>query len=119
MLAVQWQKSSSLRATMDRASAALPFPMLLLPDHPHSIRKVRADMPEVVFLTRKGCPGSTTMLKNLVAALASLGMSDDLVTVDIGELPADDIRTGYGSPTILVDGRDLFGESVTAPAAPT
>jgi hypothetical protein len=76
-------------------------------------------MPEVMFLTRKGCPGSPAMLKNLVAVLTSHGMSADLMTVDIGDLPTDDIRTGYGSPTVLVDGRDLFGRSVVAPAAPT
>ena len=75
-------------------------------------------MPEVTLLTRKGCPGSPVMLRNLVAVLTSRGMSGDLVAVDIGKLPQDDIRTGYGTPTVLVDGKDLYGRNVSAPAAP-
>lgn len=39
--------------------------------------------------------------------------------VDVGTLDRDDYRTGYGTPTILVSGDDLFGQSRPAPAAPT
>jgi len=75
-------------------------------------------MTEVTFLTRKGCPNSPAMYANLMAALATREWPGEPSTVDIGELPKDDPRTGYGTPTILVDGVDLFGLATPKPAAP-
>lgn len=78
------------------------------PDVPNS--------PDVVFLTRDGCVTSPILRANLDAALSALKMSTDYTVVDQGELDANDPRSGYPSPTILVDGKDMFGMAV--PAAP-
>jgi len=75
-------------------------------------------MPTVTFLTREGCPKSPAMYANLRAALATHDWAGDPVVVDIGELPEDDPRTGFGTPTVLVDGVDLFGLRTPQPAAP-
>jgi hypothetical protein len=75
-------------------------------------------MHEVTFLTREGCPGSPAMLANLVSALAELGIPAVPLSVDIGDLPNADHRTGYGTPTVLVNGVDLFGLEAPRPAAP-
>jgi hypothetical protein len=75
-------------------------------------------MHEVTFLTREGCPGSPEMLANLVAALAGMGMAEAPLIVDLGTLPADDRRTGFGSPTVLIDSVDLFGLEAPRSAAP-
>jgi hypothetical protein len=73
---------------------------------------------DLTFLAREGCPGSSAMLANLLAALADLGILEVPLTVDLGELAADDPRTGYGSPTVLVDGVDLFDLAAPRAAAP-
>jgi len=46
-----------------------------------------------------------------IALMKSLPASVRVEVVDLYELPRDDPRRGFDSPTILVDGRDLFGES--------
>jgi septum formation inhibitor-activating ATPase MinD len=69
---------------------------------------------EVTFLTRKGCPGSPAMLANLASALAELGIPGAPLSFDIGKLPNLDQRTGCGTPTVLIDGVDLF---IRAPKA--
>lgn len=76
-------------------------------------------MHKVTFLTRDGCPGSPAMHANLVAALAGLGIAEVPLIVELGTLPADDHRTGYGTPTVLIDGVDLFGLEAPRAAAPT
>ncbi len=73
----------------------------------------------VEFLTRDGCGGSEDMRANLDAALSRLGPGVTLVVIDVDTLAPDDPRTGYGTPTILRDGRELFGLLRPAPAAPT
>lgn len=74
---------------------------------------------EIEFLTRDGCAGSEVMHDNLSAAVASLGFQVHVVTLDVGELPADDYRTGFGTPTVLVAGEDLLGLPRPEPASPT
>ena len=76
------------------------------------------EIPEVVFLTREGCPSSPAVYKSLKAVLTERGMTEDPVTVDLGTLAKDDIITGYGTPTILVGGVDLFGRKTPKPATP-
>ena len=76
------------------------------------------ELPEIVFLTREGCPGSPAVLKNLKAALAEIGVTKAPVSVELGDLAKEDYRTGYGTPTILVGGLDLFGRSKPKPATP-
>ena len=71
------------------------------------------------FLTRDGCAGSSEMRAHLDEALASLGQALPVHVVDVATLAASDPRTGYGTPTILVDDMDLLGATTPAPAAPT
>ncbi len=66
-------------------------------------------IPELVILTRDGCPNTGIMRERLVAALHSLGRATTFRVIDIGALPESDVRGGYGTPTILYDGEDLFG----------
>ena len=79
---------------------------------------VSLELPEVVILTREGCPGSPAVLKNLKAALAERGITEAPVSIDLGDLAKEDFRTGYGTPTILVGGIDLFGRTKPKPATP-
>ena len=73
----------------------------------------------VEFLTREGCPASADMRAHLDAALQMSGDPRRVLVVDVDALPIDDDRTGYGTPTILIDGEDLFGVPRPGPAAPT
>jgi len=75
--------------------------------------------PGVAFLTRDGCPNSAALMEQLGLALAAAGLSTDVQLVDVGQLPSDDPRTGYGTPTVLVDGVDLFGAPTPRPKPPT
>ena len=79
---------------------------------------VSLELPEIVFLTREGCPGSSAVLKNLKDALADRGVAAAPVSIDLGDLAKEDFRTGYGTPTILVGGIDLFGRTKPKPATP-
>lgn len=74
---------------------------------------------KIEFLTRVGCLHSPQMLEQLKAALASLNLNVAWQIIDLGSLPPGDQRTGFGTPTILVDGVDLFGSSPDKTAAPT
>jgi hypothetical protein len=67
-------------------------------------------MTEIVFLTRDGCVNTPVMRTNLSAALRSLGLPPDYRVIDAGILPASDARGGYGTPTVLVGDKDLFGQ---------
>jgi hypothetical protein len=65
-------------------------------------------MSELVFLTRDGCVQTTVMRANLDDALRALGRSTDYQVIDASALPETDARGGYGTPTVLVRGVDLF-----------
>lgn len=56
-----------------------------------------------------GCPNVERTRSNLRAALGALGLPATWreFTSDAPDLPAS--ARGYGSPTILVDGRDILG----------
>lgn len=74
----------------------------------------------LVFLTRDGCVNTTTMRERLDQALGRLKIATEYAVVDVETLPEADIRRGYGTPTVLYAGRDLFGmPEPTSPAAPT
>ncbi len=76
-------------------------------------------IPELVILTRDGCPNTGIMQDRLETALQSLGWTTTFRVIDIGDLPDSDPRGGYGTPTILCDGEDLFGLSrPSVPHAP-
>jgi hypothetical protein len=63
----------------------------------------------LVFLTRDGCVNTGRMRLRLDEALQRLDVGLEYRLVDLDTLTADDKRTGYGTPTILYDGRDVFG----------
>jgi len=73
-------------------------------------------MHTIELLYFDGCPNTPPVIKATEAAVRSLGDDWALVRVDLKSLPEDDLRRGYGSPTILYQGRDLFGEP--APVSP-
>ena len=73
-------------------------------------------MKDLVFLTRNGCVNTVTMRANLDEALKSLAWPNDYQFIDADTLKESDPRAGYGTPTVLYAGRDLFG--MDEPAVP-
>ena len=72
----------------------------------------------LVFLTREGCANSARMLANLDVALRSLNRSGAYQVVDQGALPKTDARSGYATPTLLYNNRDVFGLPEPTPPYP-
>jgi len=70
----------------------------------------------IVFLGSATCPHTPAMFENLAAALEKKGLRPAVETIDVSTLPDDDPRLGYGVPTVLVNGRDLFGLPAPLPA---
>src|SRR5437870_982380 len=64
---------------------------------------------DLVFVTRDGCVNTPDMLINLDDALRALKLPLDYQVVNLGTLPATDVRSGYPTPTVLYRNRDLFG----------
>ena len=69
----------------------------------------KATMKDLVFLTREGCVNTVTMRANLDVVLKTLGFSNDYQVIDADTLASSDPRGGYGTPTVLQRGEDLFG----------
>jgi len=63
----------------------------------------------IEFLGRSACSHSPAMEKNLLSALEKSGKGDKYKYIDLASLSVDDYRRGYGSPTVLINGEDLFG----------
>lgn len=74
------------------------------------------EMATIEFLTREGCANTATMIESFRSALRSENAGLSFALIDIGTLPVTDPRTGYSTPTVLVDGRDLLG--LPAPQPP-
>ncbi len=70
------------------------------------------------FLTRDGCRNTPVMLENLKQAIAEGKISADYTIIQQASLKPDDPRTGYPTPTILVNGKDIFDLPVPAPPFP-
>lgn len=68
-----------------------------------------AAKPAIELLGFPGCPNTPEMRTNLKAALASFGAGWTFADTDQETLPEGDIRRGWPTPTVLVNGRDLFG----------
>ena len=60
----------------------------------------------VEYLGFEGCPNTPELRQRLVLAQPEIQFID----VNLMTLEAGDARLGWGAPTILVDGEDLFGE---------
>lgn len=78
--------------------------------------KKMAPEPAISFLSFDGCPTTPVIRKNLDMALKMLKLTSGYSLVDLNKLPGTDERRGYGSPTVLVNGRDLFGTPAPAKA---
>lgn len=66
-------------------------------------------MRTIEVLGFEGCPNTPTILANTKAAVARLRLNASVAYIDQERLPEGDIRRGWPTPTVLVDGRDLFG----------
>ena len=73
----------------------------------------------IVFLTREGCVNTPVMRRRLDAALKSLDPAGSYDMIDQGTLPYADARRGYPTPTILMDGADLFELPKPTPPFPS
>lgn len=78
----------------------------------------RAQIMDVVFLTRPGCVQTKLMRMRLDEAIKTIGRPIPYTVVDLDTLPAGDNRKGYPTPTILVGGVDLFGMPAPTPPFP-
>ena len=78
-------------------------------------------MRDLVFLTRDGCVNTQTMRNRLDEALGALALPSDYQFINADSLQQSDPRGGYGTPTVLYSGQDLFGlpEPSQAQSAPT
>ena len=66
------------------------------------------------LLVFESCPNSPAMKANLGSALKALHLKREVTVIDIMKLPSGDRRRDYGAPTVLVDGKDLFGKQPPA-----
>lgn len=71
----------------------------------------------IQFLGRSDCPHSPAMENNFVSALETSGILEKYKYIDLASLPAEDYRRGYGTPTVLINGEDLFGMPKPMPIA--
>lgn len=65
-----------------------------------------------------GCPNAPILEDRLVRAMSQEGWGAEIMTVDPTELPANDPRARFASPTILVNDHDLFGLPPSPTSAP-
>src|ERR1700730_18238375 len=63
--------------------------------------KAPTSIKDLTFLTRDGCVNTPDMVNNLDDALKALGWPKDYQYINIGKLPANDVRTGYPTPTLF------------------
>tara|TARA_R110000744_G_scaffold344399_1_gene449776 strand:+ start:262 stop:663 length:402 start_codon:yes stop_codon:yes gene_type:complete len=61
----------------------------------------------IEFLYFDGCPNTPRLRETLELALNTT--DQHFTPIDMTTLDENDLRRGYGSPTILVDNQDLFG----------
>lgn len=68
---------------------------------------------KIEFLGMKdGCPNTPKMWMSLNEALREMNWNITVDSLDVNELSRRrDVRAGFGSPTILVNGRDIFDAS--------
>ena len=75
----------------------------------------RLSVRDLVFLTRDGCVNTALMRSRLDEALKALALPTNYTLINVDKLESSDRRRGYGTPTVLYNGRDLFG--MAAPPA--
>ena len=84
--------------------------------------RIHMDVPgmhplKIQLLGFDGCPGATVLEERLLEVVSHEHLDAIVEYVDLQSLPPDDSRRGWGSPTILVNGVDLYGESRPADQA--
>ena len=84
-----------------------------------SLVQTGRSMQQLTFLTREGCVNTPDLVLNLDDALIKLSWRRNYQYIDIGTLPKTDVRTGYPTPTVLWQGRDIFGLPAPKPPYPT
>ena len=99
---------------MRRLLIALTLLFVAIPIHSLGRLSVR----DLVFLTRDGCVNTAHMRSGLDAALRTLALPTNYAVIDVDKLDQSDVRRGYGTPTVLYKGRDLFGMAVPTQATP-
>lgn len=65
----------------------------------------------IELIYEHGCPGLTETRHALVAALTSLDMAPEWSEWERHDPGLPDHAQGFGSPTVLVEGRDVAGEN--------
>jgi hypothetical protein len=83
---------------------------------PQAIGRAETAM-KIEVLGFEGCPNTPQTRANVEKAVKSIGHSAKVGYVDQMKLPESDRRRGWPTPTVLVDGRDLFGMSEPKGAA--
>jgi mercuric ion transport protein len=71
----------------------------------------------VQLLSFPGCPGARQGRELLCRVLAGLGLPPDFEEVDVGASDCEEQLRRWGSPTILVNGRDIAGQTAGEGAA--
>lgn len=66
-------------------------------------------MPTVEFVYEKSCPNIAAARKQLIAAFGAAGVAPAWSEWEVGDPDTPDHVRSYGSPTILVDGKDVSG----------
>jgi hypothetical protein len=98
-------------------SVLMILPLVLISCAHAEEKNILTKASKIEFLGTGSCANSPIMEKNLRDALALKGMAADYRFIDIKKLPASDYRRGYGTPTVLVNGNDLFGAPRPMPIA--
>ena len=66
-------------------------------------------MPTVEFVYEKSCPNIAATRKQLIAAFGAAGVAPAWSEWEVGDPDTPNHVRSYGSPTILVDGKDVSG----------
>ena len=74
--------------------------------------------PPLVLLTRDGCANTAVLRPRVEAALQKMAAPPDFEVVSLDSLPEADVRRGYPTPTLLYEGRDMFGLPTPEPPLP-
>ena len=78
----------------------------------------RVAIDQLALLTSPACSTSAEFREHLDHALTSMGATPTYQVVDLVSLPETDARRGYGTPTVLYRGRDIFGLPEPQPPYP-
>jgi hypothetical protein len=75
---------------------------------------------KIEFLQMHGCPNISEMWQSLQSAINDLKLHPQINILDLDELSdQQDTRAGFGSPSILVNGNDLFGAALPSTYHPS